>query len=272
MHTQALAARGHHLRHQQAGQHPILLRNVPAYGQPRRLLAADCNRVRNNQLADILEAHRRLVQRNLVVVGQRVDQIGCRHAFGHAVFPSARLHQVVEQQRNNVVGLDKRPIRVHNAEAVRISIRRNAQRRAYLPHLRLRIAQQLVGRLRRMAAKQNIPKIVNRRNRHARLAQQMAWVAAPRAPERIVDHLDTRLCNRLQIDQFGNPLQKRRLHVRRIERDSLCLGDVKAVAQPRNRRLNLLGHLGQRRRAVVRGKLDAVVLRRIMRGRKVDGP
>ncbi len=38
----------------------------------------------------------------------------------------------------------------------------------------------------------------------------------------------------------------------------------------RNRRLDLLGHLGQRRSAVVGGKLDAVVLRRIVRGGKVD--
>ena len=73
LHAQALAARGHHLRHQQAGQHAIFLRNVAADGQPRRLLAADGDLVLVNQLADVLEAHRRLVERNLVIFRQGID-------------------------------------------------------------------------------------------------------------------------------------------------------------------------------------------------------
>jgi len=68
---QALAPRGHHLGHQQAGQHAVLLGNVAANGQPCRLLAADGDLVLDDQLADVFEAYRRLVERNFVVLGQR---------------------------------------------------------------------------------------------------------------------------------------------------------------------------------------------------------
>ncbi len=90
-----------------------------------------------DELADVLEAHRRLVERNLVVLGQRVDQVGGGHALGHAVLPAARLHQVVEEQRDDVVGLDEGAVAIHDAEAVRVAVGGDAQRRADLLHLLL---------------------------------------------------------------------------------------------------------------------------------------
>ena len=39
--AEALAARGDHLRHQQAGDDAVLFRHVAADGEPRRLFAAD---------------------------------------------------------------------------------------------------------------------------------------------------------------------------------------------------------------------------------------
>ena len=105
-------------------------------------------------------------------VGHSVDQVGRCHALGHAVSPAARLHQVVQQQRNNVVRLDKRAIAVQNAEAVRIAVGRDADRRAHLLHLFLRVAQQVVVGLWRMSAEEHVAVVVNRLHSHARLAQQ----------------------------------------------------------------------------------------------------
>jgi hypothetical protein len=87
---------------------------------PMAILSCD------DQLANVLEAHRRLVERHLVIIGQRVDQVGGGHALGHAVLPAARLHQIVEEQRDDVVGLDEGSVAVHDAEAVGIAVGGNA--------------------------------------------------------------------------------------------------------------------------------------------------
>ena len=126
-----------------------------------------------------------------------------------------------------------------------------------------------------MAAEQNIPVIVNRLHLHARIAQQIGEVAASRSPKRIVDHLEARLGDSLQIHQLGQPLQEGRLHVGSFESvfwRIRCGNARPARAQSRNRRFNLLGCLRQSGRPVGSRILDAVILRRIVRSGKVDGP
>ena len=56
------------------------------------------------------------------MLGQGVDQVGGGHALGHAVAPAARFNQVIEQQRDDVVGLDERAIAIHDAEAVGVAV------------------------------------------------------------------------------------------------------------------------------------------------------
>ena len=155
---------------------------------------------------------------------QRVDQVGRRHALGHAVLPAARLDKIIEEQRDDVVRLDERSVAIHNAEAVRIAVGGNRERRAHLFHLRFGVAQQLVGGLRRMAAEEHVAEIVHCLDRHACLAQQVRRIAAPRAPERIVDHLDARFGDSLEIHQIGQPLQERGLHVGGLESLARGLG------------------------------------------------
>ena len=208
-------------------------------------------------------------------LGQRVDQVGRGHALGHAVAPAARLHQIVKEQRNHVVRLDERAIRIQNAKAVGVTVGGEAQLRAKLLHFCLGVAQQRVGRLRRMTAEEHIAVVVNRFDRDAGLAQNTGGVAASRSPEGIVDHFDARLGDGLQIHQFGQPLQECRLHIGRLEAAFRRWGrrNRRAVdLQRQNCCLNLLGHDRQRRATVGGRILDAVVLRRIVRGGKVDGP
>ncbi len=122
--------------------------------------------------------------RNLVVFGERVDQVGCGHALGHAVAPAARLHQVIEEQRDDVVRLDKGAVAVDDAEAVRVAVGGDDQSRADLLHLFLRVAEQVVVRLRRVAAEEHIAVVVDGFNGDAGLAQQVGMDSRGPRPRR----------------------------------------------------------------------------------------
>ena len=116
---------------------------------------------------------------------------------------------------------------------------------------------------------------MHRFDRHPGLAKQIGGITAPRAPERIVDHLNARLGDDLQVHQLGEPLEERRFYVRGFKfalwREGAKNAAASAARNSLDRGLNLARHFGQSRRAVGSGVLDAVVLRRIVRGREVDG-
>ena len=171
--AQALAACGHHFGHQQAGDDAVFLGHMAADGEASRLLAADCDLVLVDELANVLEADRSLVERHLVEVGESVNQVGGGHTLGHAVAPAARLNQVVEQQRDDVVGLDEGAVSIHNAEAVGVAIGGNAESRANLAHLRLGVAEQVIVGLGRMAAEEDVAVVVHGFNGDAGIAQQV---------------------------------------------------------------------------------------------------
>ena len=59
------------------------------------------------------------------------------------------------------------PSCIHNAEAVRIAIRRDPDLRARLLHLRFAVAQQMIIRLGSMPAKQHIAIVMHRRRLNA---------------------------------------------------------------------------------------------------------
>ncbi len=135
----------------------------------------------------------------------------------------------------------------------------------------LRVAEQVVIWLRRVAAEEHVAVVVDGFNCDAGLAQQVAGIAAARAPEGIVDNLDARLGNGLEIDKLGKTREKGRLYVDGFELACRCerAGNIVATAPGDfvDRSFNLLCSFRQSRRAVGRGVLDAVVLRRIMRPR-----
>jgi hypothetical protein len=106
-----------------------------------------------------------------------------------------------------------------------------------------------------VAAEQHIAVIVDRFDRHAGLAQNLRAVSAPRAPERVVNQLDARLRNGFQIHQLGQPLEEWWLHIGGLKAargGSALWNRCSRSENLRNRRLNLFGHFGQRRSAVVR--------------------
>ena len=131
----------------------------------------------------------------------------------------------------------------------------------------------MIVRLRRMTAKQDVAIVVHGLDRHAGLAQDMATVAAPRAPEWIKHDLDSRLGDGLQIHELAETLEKApasRPQSQSHRRADSALGNRCLRHLRRNRGLDLLGHFGQSGRTIMGGELDAVVLRRIVRGGEVD--
>ena len=244
---------------------------MPANRESSALFPANRYLVLVNQLPDVLEPYRRFKQRNPKLIGQRVDQIRRGHRLCHPVFPTPRLHQIIKEQRDDVIRLHERPVPIHNSEPVRVAIRRNPDRRAHFLHLLRARIQQLAVRLRRMAAKQHVAIVVHRPGLHVMVAQNVRGVSPPRPPERIDHHLQPGPFDRLQVHEFRKPLQIIRLHVDLLV---LCarLSRRRHFLKRLHIRLNLVRHLRQRRRPIRSRVFDPVVLRRIMRSGKVDRP
>ncbi len=80
----------------------------------------------DNQLADVLEAHRSLVELHLEVLGERVDQIRGGHRLGDTILPAARFDQIVEEQRDDIVWLNEGAALVNDAKAVGVAVRGDA--------------------------------------------------------------------------------------------------------------------------------------------------
>ena len=119
-----------------------------------------------------------------MVFGERVDQVGGGDALGDAVPPAARFDQVVEEQRDDVVGLDEGAVAVDDAEAVRVAVGGDDQSRADLLHLFLRIAEQMVVRLGRVAAEEHIAVVMDGFDGDAGLAQQVGMDSRGPRPRR----------------------------------------------------------------------------------------
>ena len=124
-----------HLAAEQTGEHAVFFRNVFADGEASAFFAADQDLVLLDEFANIFEANRGFVELDFVFFGKRVDEIGGRYGFADSVLPAARFDQVIEEQRDDVVGLEERAVFVDNAEAIGIAIGRDANSRAHFAHL-----------------------------------------------------------------------------------------------------------------------------------------
>ena len=109
------------------------------------------------------------------------------------------------------------------------------------------------------------------RHLDAVIGQDLRAVAATGSPERVDHHLDPGVRDDLEVNQLGQPLKVDRLDINLFILGRAGGRDGIFVAERRNMRLQLPGGFRQRRGAVRSRELDAVVLRRIVRGGEVDG-
>ena len=115
-------ARGHHFRDEQAGENAVFLRNMAANGEAGALLASERDGVFQNQLADVLESDRRLMNFAAVFGGNGVEQMRRGHAARGIQLPAAAFDEVVVEQAENVIGRNPGAVRVDDAEAVGVAI------------------------------------------------------------------------------------------------------------------------------------------------------
>src|SRR5512138_1349455 len=101
-----------------------------------------------------------------------VDQVSSGYRFRYPIPPPARFHQVIEQQRDDVVRRDERAILVHDPETVGVAIGGDADARAAFAHLAPQLIEQFAVRLGSMSAEQHIALVVYSDAPDARLAQQ----------------------------------------------------------------------------------------------------
>src|SRR5262245_56517375 len=194
--------------------------------QPCALFAADDNFVLLDQLAQILEAHRSFVQLHAMMFGQRVDQVGRRNGLAYAVFPPSAFHQIIEQDGDDVIGLDERTVFIHDAEAIGISVGRDAKPGAGAFHGGTKVVEQRIVRLRRMAAEQHVASVVDCGDWNTEVAQQSVGIVASRTPERIKHDPHSRLAYQGKVT----------ISFRRAKyagRGSTSLGLVRAARTPR---------------------------------------
>src|SRR3984893_14469571 len=124
--------------------------------QARALFPANRDLVLHDQLADVLESHRSLVQLHAVRLRQSVDQIGGGDRLGHSVLPAAALDQVIKEQGNHVIRLQEGSVGVDYAEAIGVAIGRDANLGLRLAHLFTQIFEQMIVGFGSMSAEQAV--------------------------------------------------------------------------------------------------------------------
>ena len=107
---------------------------MSANGQPRAFFSAQSNFVFADELADVLEAHRGLMNALSVRLRHRVDHLGGRYAACRGHSPLARFHQVVVNERKNQVRLDPRPIAIHDSKTISVAVGRQTRSRFRIAH------------------------------------------------------------------------------------------------------------------------------------------
>src|SRR6266851_4573020 len=94
-----------------------------------------------HQRADVLEAHRRLMDLHTEQLGHRIDLMARRHRADDRAGPAAILLQVIQGKRQDLVWGQPGAVFVHNAKAVGVTVQAEAQLRfafadklAHIPH------------------------------------------------------------------------------------------------------------------------------------------
>src|SRR5437867_11432682 len=154
-------------------------------GETGAYLAADSNFVLLDQLSDVFERHRSLIERHRMMLSQRVDHVGRGNRLGNTVLPSPGFYQVAKQDGNDVVGRDEGSIFIHHAKAVSIAICGDADASTSLFHLLAHLVQQMPFRLWGMATKEHVAGVMARCYMNTGIMQELVRVSSGCTPERV---------------------------------------------------------------------------------------
>ncbi len=264
---EGLSGRADELGGEQVRQDPVLLGDVALDGQPRALLSAEDDLPVEQQLADVLEPDRRLVERHARTFGDGVEGVRRRHAAGDAAAPPLRPTRSAARSDRISLGCTYAPV---SSQMPKRSASPSQARPSREPVRRISSASSRELRLAalgRPAAEERVGIGVEPRKSRSRLLQ-VGVEKSRRRPEPEVEResggaaADVAAGDlRLQIEQ----VRRRGIEAPHgVLRRSGLLGNREDLA------LDLPGDLGKGRRAIGGGELDAEVPGRIVACGKVD--
>src|ERR1700686_2989301 len=111
-----------HFRHQQASEDAIFFRNVSANREACALLAAQRDLILANQLPYIFKSHRRLKSGLPVNSCRGIDHLRRSHAARRGHFPLPCFHQIVVNERQDLIRRNPCAIAIDNSEAIGVAI------------------------------------------------------------------------------------------------------------------------------------------------------
>src|SRR6266702_2040015 len=154
------AATCDHLGDEQTRQDSIFFRHVAANGKARAFLAAKDDPALLYILADVFKAYRRLDQFAIVKLRHTIDKVRGGHTAGHTTLPSfqvaAAFDKVIDEHRNQLVGIDEFTAFIENAEPVCIAVGCEAELERVLLHHSFEFAELLVRGFGMMTTEVNV--------------------------------------------------------------------------------------------------------------------
>ena len=269
---EAPAGRGDHLGDEQAGEDAVLFGQVVLDGDAGALLAAEHDPALQVELGDVLEADLRLHQRQVVLAGDAVEEVGRRDRAGHPAAPALDLDEIAEQQGQDDVRVDEAALLVDDPEAVPVGVGGQPEVAAGLEDMGLELGQVLLGAGGADAAEVGIDIAVEAFDLDAVLLEDLVEILAAGAEERVGRDLEAGLADDPEIDLA---LEMGEVIGLEVDAGNGLVQEVgrqggEAGHEPADLLFDGVGHLGQGRRACRGVELEAVVARRIERGGEVD--
>ena len=120
---------GDQFGHKQAGQNAVFLRHVTFDAQAAGFFAADNDGFAFHQCADVFETDRCFMNFDAEQVGDGIDLMAGGDGADDRAGPAAVFLQMIERQRQNLVGREPRAVLVDNAEAIGVAVEAKAELR-----------------------------------------------------------------------------------------------------------------------------------------------
>src|SRR6516162_377323 len=124
--TQRLALFSHDVRQQKGVQQTISLRQVAAYADAARFFTADEDVAIQHEIADVFETDAAFMQLTTVFCGDAVEHAGCIESPDDIALPSSSLQDPLQDDGVTLVRIDEAAVFSHRAEAVSVTIGRQA--------------------------------------------------------------------------------------------------------------------------------------------------
>src|SRR5437667_209252 len=185
----------------------ILACLLVAYGQPRAFFAAQRNLIFADELADVLEADRRLMDALAVRFCDGINHLRCRHAARRRHLPLARFRQVVIDKREDQVRLHPRAVAVTDSKAVRVSIGCQPRRGLRIDHDLFERSKIFFGHVGPGAVEQTVATRSDCRHGHAVITEGAVQVARAASVKRVYRKFQVRLFQRFEAHEFLEPRQ-----------------------------------------------------------------